>query len=115
MPLSCNLLAADLPRRMIMMAQVATASMRLLSHRIAFTARRAARSQRTLASSRRAAAMASFKVMEVLNKANLLEASGASIMHMRIGNIHAVRSSHQEMMKLCQPHKTSVGAQSVVR
>ena len=58
--------------------------MRLLSHRIAFTARRraaAARSQRTLASSRRAAAMASFKVMEVLNKANLLEASGASIMH----------------------------------
>ena len=85
MPLSCNLLAADLPRRMIMMAQVATASMRLLSHRIAFTARRAARSQRTLASSRRAAAMASFKVMEVLNKANLLEASGASIMHMEVG------------------------------
>ncbi|KAH8046007.1 transferase [Aureococcus anophagefferens] len=67
---------------------VATASMRFLSHRIAFAARRraaAARSQRTLASSRRAAAMASFKVMEVLNKANLLEASGASIMHMEVG------------------------------
>merc|ERR1712147_277406 len=61
-----------MPARRTMAARAATASMRFLSHRIAFTARRPA-------------AMASFKVMEVLNKANLLEASGASIMHMEVG------------------------------